>query len=508
MVNRKEVRLMGKGNRNRIAKEQEKAQKQKELEKKQRRQRRIKIATAVLVPCFAVVLIGAIVLGSLSAAGKFLRSTISVTSDSYEIDNAMMSYFFNSQVQYYLSNNSNSSIDQTKSLKSQRYSDTQTWFDYFMSGTKAQVQWVVVHAEAAKAEGVELTDEEKTSIKNQLDAIDKQAQAQGTTFDKYISSIYGNGVTREDMQRCMELYTLANSFYEQKYNGFTYSDEELEAYFEKNQQTLTVYSYKSYTVKAEFDSDASEEAKTEALAAAKASADELSACTTAEAFDEWVKAFLKETGEDDEEKIEKTLKSTLTEDTTYSSSSEIAKWAYEEGRKAGDTKVIEGTNKYTVALLIKAPAREEYPTKNVRHILFTEETYGSADAALEKATAVRKEFSNGEKTAEAFGTLAEKYTEDTGSAANGGQYLNVRKGQMVEAFEDWCFDEARTVGETGIVETDYGYHLMYFEGDGDVAWKAKTTEAKRAEDYEALYETYESKYKVNFSDKLLKKIKG
>lgn len=31
---------MGKGNRNRIAKEQEKAQKQKELEKKQRRQRR------------------------------------------------------------------------------------------------------------------------------------------------------------------------------------------------------------------------------------------------------------------------------------------------------------------------------------------------------------------------------------------------------------------------------------------------------------------------------------
>ena len=43
----------------------------------------------------------------------------------------------------------------------------------------------------------------------------------------------------------------------------------------------------------------------------------------------------------------------LTEDTTYSSSSEIAKWAYEEGRKAGDTKVIEGTNKYTVALLIK-----------------------------------------------------------------------------------------------------------------------------------------------------------
>lgn len=499
---------MGKGNRNRIAKAQERAEKQKEREKLRRRQKRIKIAAAILVPCFAVVLIGAIVLGSLSAAGKFLRSTISVTSDSYEIDNAMMSYFFNSQVQYYLSNTSSSSIDQTKSLKSQKYSDSQTWFDYFMASTKAQVQQLVVLAEAAKAEGMELTAEEKESIESQLNAIDQQAQAQGTTFNKYIASIYGNGVTREDVQRCLELYTLANSFYEQKYNGFTYSDEVLESYFEENQQTLTVYSYKSYTINAEFDSDASDDVKNEALAAAKASADELAACTTSEAFDAWVEAFLKETGEDDEEEIAKTLESTLNEDTTYSSSSEIAKWAYEDGRKAGDTKVIEGTNKYTVALLVKAPAREEYLTKNVRHILFTEDTYGSAEAALNQATTVRKEFSNGEQTAEAFGALAEKYSEDTGSSTNGGQYLNIRKGQMVEAFEDWCFDEARTVGETGIVETDYGYHLMYFEGDGDIAWKAKATEAKRAEDYEALYETYESQYAVSFSDKLLDRIRG
>lgn len=52
-----------------------------------------------------------------------------------------------------------------------------------------------------------------------------------------------------------------NSFYEQKYNGFTYSDEVLESYFEENQQTLTVYSYKSYTLNAEFDIDASDDVK-------------------------------------------------------------------------------------------------------------------------------------------------------------------------------------------------------------------------------------------------------
>jgi hypothetical protein len=42
---------------------------------------------------------------------------------------------------------------------------------------------------------------------------------------------------------------------------------------------------------------------------------------------------------------------------------------------------------------------------------------------------------------------------------------------MVEAFENWIFDEARTAGETGIVETEYGYHVMFFIGDGKLAWE-------------------------------------
>jgi hypothetical protein len=33
---------------------------------------------------------------------------------------------------------------------------------------------------------------------------------------------------------------------------------------------------------------------------------------------------------------------------------------------------------------------------------------------------------------------------------------------MVPAFNDWCFDEAREPGHSGIVKTEYGYHVMYF----------------------------------------------
>ena len=35
---------------------------------------------------------------------------------------------------------------------------------------------------------------------------------------------------------------------------------------------------------------------------------------------------------------------------------------------------------------------------------------------------------------------------------------------MVPTFNDWCFDESRQEGDTGIVKTDYGYHVMYFVG--------------------------------------------
>jgi hypothetical protein len=33
---------------------------------------------------------------------------------------------------------------------------------------------------------------------------------------------------------------------------------------------------------------------------------------------------------------------------------------------------------------------------------------------------------------------------------------------MVEPFENWCFDETRKTGDTGLVKTTYGYHIMYY----------------------------------------------
>ena len=68
---------------------------------------------------------------------------------------------------------------------------------------------------------------------------------------------------------------------------------------------------------------------------------------------------------------------------------------------------------------------------------------------------------------EKFADLAVKYSADTGSSSNGGLYENIYKGQMVDEFDAWCFDSDRKAGDCEIVETSYGYHVMYFCGEAE-----------------------------------------
>lgn len=79
-----------------------------------------------------------------------------------------------------------------------------------------------------------------------------------------------------------------------------------------------------------------------------------------------------------------------------------------------------------------------------------------------EAESLLESWRSGEATEESFAALATEATEDPGSSSTGGLYTYVYEGQMVPAFNDWCFDESRQPGDTGLVQTNYGYHVMYF----------------------------------------------
>ena len=77
-----------------------------------------------------------------------------------------------------------------------------------------------------------------------------------------------------------------------------------------------------------------------------------------------------------------------------------------------------------------------------------------------------------------------------------------------ETFNNWLFclgddykDVERKPGDTGLVETEYGWHVMYFVGDAGEAWfeDAKTSYVNSL--MEDWFEAAEKKYDVQLNEK-------
>ena len=259
----------------------------------------------------------------------------------------------------------------------------------------------------------------------------------------------------------------------------------------------------------------------ETMAAAKKAADAIAAATSEDAFLAAVadKAGDKKYATDDA----LTLTEDATSETISGNDSEAATWLFSDEAVNGATHVTEQADTgYTVYYVTDAAHKPaDSLTYSVRHILVkfpedAEETAETAeeaddsaeaetkeaaetakdvevpafdtkayedvkivldvdgDSATDKATYVKaqnilQEYLNGKHTADAFGKLAKKYSEDS-NADQGGLYEDVPLGQMVPEFESWAANSKRKEGDVGIVETTYGYHVMYFEGSKSVPW--------------------------------------
>jgi len=136
---------------------------------------------------------------------------------------------------------------------------------------------------------------------------------------------------------------------------------------------------------------------------------------------------------------------------------------------------------------------------NVRHILLQPSDTEDEDewaAALQDAEDILETWKNN-PTEDYFAQLANNYSVDPGSNTTGGLYENVYPHQMVQEFNDWCFDASRQIGDTGIVRTSYGYHIMYYAGQGDEYWSYMTRNAllssRYSEQEQQILDSYESK---------------
>jgi peptidyl-prolyl cis-trans isomerase D len=96
--------------------------------------------------------------------------------------------------------------------------------------------------------------------------------------------------------------------------------------------------------------------------------------------------------------------------------------------------------------------------RRASHILigFGKGDAASKQAAHEKALSVLAEV---KKNPEKFAELAKKYSQDTGSAANGGDLGLFGHGMMVKPFEDAVFT-MKPGAISDLVESEFGYHII------------------------------------------------
>lgn len=94
----------------------------------------------------------------------------------------------------------------------------------------------------------------------------------------------------------------------------------------------------------------------------------------------------------------------------------------------------------------------------IRHILVPGDSESSKSTALSYLSKWQK-YANETY----FGELAYQVSADIATNKSGGLYHDLYEGQLTGELNDWCFDAARQPGDTAVVKSDAGYHVVYFQ---------------------------------------------
>ena len=504
---------MSASSKKKLRKEQEAVKMTEKQLAAQKEAKKTKLYTAAFVAVMAVILAIAIVVGAtqfISNSGIREKNTTAVTIGEHKLSNAELNYFYVDTINnFYSQNGSYASLfglDTTLPLNEQIFDETtgQTWADYFLESAESTAKAVYAMVDAANAAGHTLTEDELANVDSMMSTFSMYAGLYGySDSETYLKAMYGKGATEEGMRTYLENSVLADSYNSAHIASLTYEDADLRAAEAENYDLYSSYTYNYYYLSASrfleggtTDEDGnttySDEETAASIAAAEEAAKSLVASEIASVADlDAAIAALPITAENT------SVKSTGFTDYAYASIDEdLAAWLADDARQEGDVGYVANNNTstdengnavteitgYYVAYFI-SENDNAFPMKNVRHILANFEggttddsgntTYSDEEKAAAKAVAeeILNEWKAGEATEDSFAALATERSDDTGSVAAGGLYEDIYPGQMVTAFEDWCYDDARKAGDTGIVETEYGYHVMYFVGNSDTTFR-------------------------------------
>lgn len=358
--------------------------------------------------------------------------------------------------------------------------------DFILDQAAQDAQDTVILTAYAREQGIELDTEDYAVIENYRTNLEASARQAGQTLDNYLISVFGPGMNWSELERILQRSLLAGKGGESIRESMDFSEEELQSKYEDSPADYDVVDYRMFYFAAGFSSDATDAEKTKAMEKAKEQADEmLDKITDSESFRELSIEYATE--EERENYAENDITLRQNRNKAGTNPLVVANWLFADERQPGDKEVVESTSGYYVLYMIER-MRPEYRYVSVRHILISADKNNAEadviDQAKAEAESILADFLAGEQTEDIFAQLAVENSDDGGSAANGGLYENVYPGQTVKEFEEWCFDPGRKSGDTDIVQTDFGFHIMYFGDYEQVAWKAGVEQVLTGEKFQ------------------------
>lgn len=440
--------------------------------------------------------------------GKYMNpASVVATVDGQKISIGMYDYYYASIVSYYEQYASYGyySLDTTKDYSKQYTTDDDgnkiSWQKFFETEALKEVEQITTYYSKAIEEGVTLTSAQKKTIDKQISTLKDSASQNDVSLDQYIKANFGTYCSEDTIRIMLEQYYLSANYKGKFKSEAKVTDNDVDKYYNdhKNDYKKIEFYYIASPYDATDDNSKNESIKTAEKIMAKMKDKKSVIALVPEVYSSYIDSQVKSSMEKDSTLTEKKAREEAIKSyesnvvTTVSGSDspfddKMNTWLFSDDTKVGSKKYyIDENAKYIYIVLKTSKASvEENETYTVRHILVAPESSSNSSSstsekteytdeqwatAKKKADSILAKFNKTDKSEYEFAKLAEQYSTDSASTSSGsndsfgGLYESVTLGQMVPDFEKWSIDDSRKYGDTGIVKSDYGYHIMFFIND-------------------------------------------
>lgn len=479
--------------------------------------RKAGIYTAIGV--VVTVLVAALLLWN---SGLFQRQKVAVTVGGTDYKVNELSYYYHLQSSRYLYS-MYGLLDPSLSDEEQIYSqsDNQTYRDLFLSEATDALTRVTAFYDKALAEGYT-----EAQVKERVDETiadwKADATASGYSYASFLKANFGQYMTTGDFKRILTRAAVADAYYQDLTDSFTYEDTDYQSYYAEHANELDTFEYSQLYFKASYAEPVNEDGSAKELSEEEKA--ELQAGAMAEAKEKAEKALADLKDGQDIAALISTYEPSSSSDHLVAVGSTLSSSPFGEDLyqyEVGQSGLVEATDSGYYVIVLHARHRDETATRDTRHILIRPQTsvdsagttvaptQGAWDEAKVKAEDILAQYESSDKTADSFAALAEAHSEDSGSNTNGGLYEGVSQGSFVPVYDSWLFDETRTVGDVTLIRHEageddanpyWGYHIVYFAGDNVPVWQQSADNALRSEAVNAATEELTADYDSMLGD--------